>query len=460
MKRTLLTILTFTGTLSLFAQYQGFENWTSDSIPLLDEYQTGAMESYANFGTTTTYPSNDAQLGSTSIKLETNVNQNGDTVFGYFLSGDPDNGRPGQAIVGLSDVDSVIGYYKSNLLPNDSAVLLCQTTLNGATTGGGIFYFKGVQSAWTRFAFPALALSCDSMLFAIASGDPLNNFKGIPGSWIMVDNIQLKASNGTMAPIANHSFENWSTYSWEQPNDWNTSNIWALGESLLPAIKSGDFYSGSYAIELTTIQSTQHGDTIAGIATNGNINFGNMNGGQAIQVAPTLVEFYYKYAPVGIDTAFVVFQFSLNGTPIEIAGSGLLATSNYTYFSQPLNSMTVDTVLIMMFSGENPGSKLKVDAIDLTFPVGVSDLLKVEKIVSYPNPATDKLNIKFSITENSDVSIRLVDIQGRELTKRSLGHLNSGEYLQLFDTQDFNSGSYFIEFTLGDKKVINKFIIQ
>ena len=39
------------------------------------------------------------------------------------------------------------------------------------------------------------------MLFAVASSDAMNDFNGVPGTWIQVDNIQLKSATGTLNEI-------------------------------------------------------------------------------------------------------------------------------------------------------------------------------------------------------------------------------------------------------------------
>jgi len=460
MKKILLILIFIVSGLLVKSQsyFQGFENWYSDTVTVLDDYQTSTIESYMNNVMTTTRQ-NDAVIGSYSIKLEVALTANNDTVFGYFLSGDPDNMSPGQAVA-LSNVDSLIGYYKSNIQANDSSLVLCSITDNGVQTGGGMFYFKGVQSTWKRFAFAVNAASADSMLIAFAAGDPINDFSGIPGSWIMLDNIFLKSSTGTTSNIVNYSFENWSDESVEIPANWSTTGIYTIGAPISAAKSTTDKHSGNSAIELTTVIIPQWNDTLAGMATNGIFGNNGMGGGEAYTGMPNGIEFYYKYAPVGNDTGFVSIVFKKAGVPFAYAGSSIGgAASSYTHYSSPLNLMMApDSVLITLYSGDNPGTILKVDDIKFLFPVGENEIVNVMQLVSYPNPATDQINLKFDLKSDSKVCVKLTDVSGKTIEIRELGDLNSGNYYESFNTSNYSAGIYFIELTANNKVIQHKFI--
>lgn len=446
MKKIYITLVSVLATINAVAQFQGFENWSSQSTSILDLYQNGNSATI----------SNDAQLGSKSIKLETTFSNN-DTLFAFIMSGDIDNGIPTQS-VSLTNVDSIVGYYKSDILPNDSALMVVQTKYLGALTSFKTNYFKGTHSTWTRFSFSINALTVDSILMGCASADPINNSKGKPGSWIMLDNIQLKAANGSMSPVDNHSFENWTTHTVEKPIGWSTTSDLAVGSPTLPVVKSTDAFAGNYAIELSAVNTM--GGPLKGIATNGTFGTGAAVGGQSVTIAPTQISFQYKYAPVGLDTAVVIFDFYNNGVLVERKGGQLHTASNYSLVAQSLTTTTVDTVLITLFAGNNIGSKLKVDEINLLFPVGITEMVKVEKIVAYPNPATDQLNLKFSIKQANEVTILVKDINGKIIDSRQLGNINEGEHYQTLQTNNYSSGLYFIDFVIGQNKVSNQFIIE
>lgn len=464
MKKLLLSLSILATGYGAFAQYEGFENWTQNSVLNLDGYETSVNDLGA-FGNNAVSREMDAVDGTYSIKLQSILSPGGDTATGYFISGDPQAFTPGQQVT-INNVDSVIGYYKYDILANDSVTFIPVTFFMGTPTGPSSmspFYItSGTQSTWKRFAFYIGASFADSLLIGAATGDPLNGYNGKPGSWIQFDKIQLKSSTGAIQNIENFSFENWTPITWDEPNGWVTSNQWAIGSPTLPAVKSTDMYSGSFALELNTIVG-QFGDTIEGIVTNGMFGQSNLVGGVSYTSQPDAVNFYYKYTPSGTDTAWASIVFKSGGNPISYGGAQITSnTSSYTLYSNSLSWApgTPDTLLMAFGAGRNPGSKFMIDHIDFTFPVGINENIKVDRIVIYPNPTTDVLNIRFELKQDNKVSARLLDITGKILTSKSFGNLNSGVYNESFNTSNFSSGVYFIEFSIGEEKVINRFLVK
>jgi hypothetical protein len=460
MKKTLLSLSILLTGYCGFAQYEGFENWTQGSVLTLDDYETSANELGA-FGNLPTSRVTDAVDGTYSIKLETVVIPSGDTVFGYFVSGDPEAQTPGQTVT-LVNVDSITGYYKYDILAGDSSIILAGTSMTGlGTTGGGTFTISsGTQSTWKRFAYYIGATSADSLFLAVATGNPLAEYPGKIGSWIMYDNIQLKSSTGTTQNIINHSFENWSTITWDDLDNWSTSNQWVIGESSLPVKKTTDAYAGTYALELELF-STSEGDTAWAAVTNGIFGHSQLEGGAPFTSSPTGFEFYYKYIPSGIDTAWVSFEFKKTGFPSQHAGTILYNTANsYTLYSGFVPNVTPDSLLIQIQAGKNIGTNLKIDNINFIYPVSVNDNIKIDRLESYPNPTSDILNLRFELKNSNIVTANLLDITGKVLSSKSFGNLASGTYNESFNTSSYTSGIYFIEFTIGNEKIVNRFIVK
>lgn len=460
MKKTLLSLFTLLTVSSVYSQYEGFENWTQNSVLQLDDYQTSLNEGGAFLGNT--IQSTDAYSGTYSLRLETVLAPAGDTAFGYIVSGDPDAFTPGQP-TGLNNVDSIIGYYKYDVMSGDSITFLPVTFFAGTPTGpasGEPFYITGTQTTWKRFAFYIGASVTDSLLFAVATGDPLNDFNGIPGTWIQIDDIQLKSSFGTTSNILNNSFENWTPVLWDELVNWKSTNQYYIGEPVLPVNKTTDANSGTYALQLDMFL-TSDGDTAWSVITNGEFSNNGPTGGVPYTSSPIGVEFYYKYLPSGADTASFSIEFKETGQPSQWAGTQIFGTtSTYTLFSGFVPAITPDSMLINIGAGRNPGSQLKIDDINFVFPVGLNEVLSVEKLVAYPNPVKDVLNLRFNLKQDKDISIRLLDVTGKELIRQDLGSLSSGVYNQQFNTSNYNSGIYFIEFVIDGEKMVERFVIQ
>ncbi|HWA07319.1 MAG TPA: T9SS type A sorting domain-containing protein, partial [Ignavibacteria bacterium] len=62
---------------------------------------------------------------------------------------------------------------------------------------------------------------------------------------------------------------------------------------------------------------------------------------------------------------------------------------------------------------------------------------------NYPNPFNPVTKITFSIPENAYVSLRVYDIQGREVAVLADSEYYSGSYEVSFDASSLASGVYF-----------------
>lgn len=79
----------------------------------------------------------------------------------------------------------------------------------------------------------------------------------------------------------------------------------------------------------------------------------------------------------------------------------------------------------------------------------------------FPNPTNELLNIGFVISNNSDVSISLVNFLGHELRKVQNGKLmNVGNYNIQTSVTDLPVGTYFIIFNVSGKVITKKLIIN
>jgi len=168
MKKFLLLIIVIVVAKVSFSQNYDFENWTSDTLLKLDDYQT-TIDDWGVLGEDAIVRSTDSYSGTYSVYLET-VETEFDTISGYFFNGDPETYEDGHESP-VSLIDSIVGYYKCDVMPGDSAILLFIPKYNGAPTGGGVFHFTGTQSNWTRFSFPVNAAIADSFIFAAASSN-------------------------------------------------------------------------------------------------------------------------------------------------------------------------------------------------------------------------------------------------------------------------------------------------
>ncbi|MEO8886068.1 MAG: T9SS type A sorting domain-containing protein [Mucilaginibacter sp.] len=77
-----------------------------------------------------------------------------------------------------------------------------------------------------------------------------------------------------------------------------------------------------------------------------------------------------------------------------------------------------------------------------------------------PNPVTDQINLKYAITRNSSVSIKMTDILGNEVFAVTYSGVEPGPHSFPYAINNkFNKGFYFIRVVAGTESVIKRISI-
>ncbi len=80
----------------------------------------------------------------------------------------------------------------------------------------------------------------------------------------------------------------------------------------------------------------------------------------------------------------------------------------------------------------------------------------------YPNPVSTQLNLSFSINKASNVTVKIMDILGNEMTTLLSEYFDTGDdpYIVSFDIASrLNSGFYFIRVSVGSEIVTKRISI-
>lgn len=102
-------------------------------------------------------------------------------------------------------------------------------------------------------------------------------------------------------------------------------------------------------------------------------------------------------------------------------------------------------------------------AIRLNFDIslGINDLDgEISKVKSYPNPATDYIQIDFSTKSGEYVSLRVYDMTGKMIIDKAIGNVPTGDQHLRIDLNGINSGMYFYELQQGKSVITDKFIVR
>jgi hypothetical protein len=476
MKRIILSLTTSLVLSVTFAQTVpngGFENWTNTFFYHEPNFGiTSNLQCFYNLQTGNVQRTNDAFAGNYAAKLITMESDN-DTIPGIILIGTPN----GSAINGGIPInvrpDSLKCYAKFNIQPNDTASIIVGFRKTGFVDPIGFaqLTFTGVQNSYLEYKaliFWADTFTVPDTLFSIFASSLLNDIPVTPGSELFIDNVGFTGAVG--AP--NTDFENWTTVESLEPDNWWTPNFALINQT--PCVtQSTDAYSGNYALRIENVLSAGL-DTI-GFASNGYFINEDFAGGMPVLQNPVKVTGYYKYNPVGNDTALVgVFSSKYNASlgyseRLDSSLVKLTATNIYTYFEVPLyyNSWPIADTLNITFASGNfqydtsllvPGSVLLVDDIEVIYnPVGFEDVNLIASEQVYPNPANNVLYIKM-LNDALNQTFKLFDAKG------ALVFEGNCQYQQgmtaSIDISEVPQGLYFYQIIDGKHSLSGKLNIQ
>lgn len=433
MKKIIYVLSSFLFAATLAAQTStpngGFETWTTTNFEFPTGYEHSNRETFYRCGLFNAVKTTDAYNGSFALQLTT-IGCSADTSFGYIVNvSNPSGASPCTWTGGIpfSQMPSGIrGYYKSNIMAGDSAVILLVFKSGGICLGMYEVKFSGAQSVYTAFNYtfnPPLAVAPDTLIFAIASSDVFNNV-AVAGSMIQVDSLSL---TGVTQPAAlNGNFENWSAGSIEQLSNWYNYNNWD-GSGVA---KTTDMNSGTYAVELTTYQGDNNGVPRAssgGIGTGywQNNCWGSncLKGGYPFTNQVDTLAFYYKYAPLNNDTGVVSLNFKNGGTVFNSAAAFITSpASAYQYMKVGFNSAgTLDSIIVsFQSSGWNDttlasvGTVLKIDDVHFLSQASSGINSYGPNVIRsiYPNPSNGQF-----VVENVDAHdlVRVLNVFGQEV---------------------------------------------
>ncbi|MBA3682380.1 MAG: hypothetical protein H0W73_14650, partial [Bacteroidetes bacterium] len=364
MKKILLTLITlfFAGfTFSQSVPNGGFESW------IVNSYQNPKFFETSNYKLDNNVQSpvnatkvTDAYQGSYALKLTTMAVPTG-TSFAFFANGNPGT-NPTGGIPYSQKPTGIKFFYKSNIMPTDTAIFLAIFKKAGSVVGNYFYKIATTHTTYTLFnqtLSPALPVFPDTVIIASASS---NAFSGnaIPGNSLQLDSISFTGVAFQPANL-NGNFELWQTETDYKLNGWNVSGGFQ---------RTTDAYTGNYALELQTDPpgfgdgQVQVGRAMTGMPTQTTTLGGTPYSGQI-----DTMFFYYKYLPSNpTDSARIFVNFKKNFVYLSNANALLPQAPTYTLKKIPWNlAIAPDTMVISIESSKWPvqnsfvGADFKID---------------------------------------------------------------------------------------------------
>lgn len=428
----------------------GFENWTTVTSNHPTNYDFNSNRDKLgvfNINKTTGY------TGNFGVELKT-VSLDG-IRMAYMLNENPQSEDPSTWRGGIpyNQIPTGFqGYYKYNQASGDQGMVIITFSKNGTKIGVYFANLGGLHTEYTPFNFtfsPALTQTPDSVIIAFAS----SGFSGaVEGSTLAIDNISFTGV-ASQPVLMNGDFEQWTDVVIESLNDWLNHNY---DDNQMK--KTTDAHKGNFALELKTFLGEEGdrpkaspGHTMTGYYQdhcNGNCY---PQGGYPFTNQNDVLEFYYKYSPVGTDQAEVALYFKKKNSGRDgwYGYASLPATSQYTLAEVPINiDFIPDTVIVQFMSSRggdlvsmaNIGSTLKVD--DVCFrsqKTGLHNLITKEFNI-HPNPVDKSFNLPNNLAIDE---IIITDVRGSKVlnvknTNKNIdvSMLQRGVYFVILNTKD------------------------
>lgn len=124
----------------------------------------------------------------------------------------------------------------------------------------------------------------------------------------------------------------------------------------------------------------------------------------------------------------------------------------------PTGDIYVSTSRTLHLPGYHHIFKVKIT------PTGMEDYSnsepKVELYQNYPNPFNGETTIKYFIEKESNVTLKIMDMLGRELSVIDKGNKEPGEHEVVFENKNFPEGFYIYSLQIGNKTWVKKMVIE
>lgn len=473
MKKTILSLLLASVSVLSNAQTtianNSFENWYNFAVKdSLDHWRTSTQQ-YQESGSleiNNTYQINDAYAGTSAVHLETILyydegTMQNDTAFGYIVKENADD-MGFQGFPYSDTVDVFKCWYRCGIESGDMALIIIELKKNGTVYASATFPVTGNMASWTELTVPIIggaAEEPDSVFIGVASSDPFTPGVATPGSWIEIDEMSFEFNAGSVvpSPIPNGGFENWTYETISLPQSWYTFDQLVYNMvDVQGATQSSDAAHGNFSLQLeTTFEYAML--TFPVIATNGYFDqtVDSIVGGSPFYAQPDQIGGAYQFLPTFDDTAWVYVDFWNSGSGNHtLYIDTLLETSDWTNWSIDLDfTEAPDSVLIVFWGGQVPGSVLLLDNIHFTGGDLKIENEKSNKEVSiYPNPAQEFI----TISNTSWQVIRMFDASGKMIYLNS----NNENYNLVISLEDFENGTYMVQIVSDGKIQTEKLIIS
>lgn len=91
--------------------------------------------------------------------------------------------------------------------------------------------------------------------------------------------------------------------------------------------------------------------------------------------------------------------------------------------------------------------------------VGIKEIKSQMEFSMFPNPASDLLNLNYTLWSEAQVGISIMDMSGKIIYSEKTRRSPAGDYKQTLDIGQFKEGNYILVLRVNNQTINNKFII-
>lgn len=143
----------------------------------------------------------------------------------------------------------------------------------------------------------------------------------------------------------------------------------------------------------------------------------------------------------------------------SIAATSQVQKSDTTYLHY--NRLKKDRNVLKNFHVTLPVIKTYGTMPAKTVSTAILDDKLLSNVQVYPNPVTDQINLKYTLSRPSNVNIKIMDVLGNEVVTLFAQHVDKGGEQKFTSSisNKMNSGFYFVRIVVGTESVIRRISI-
>ena len=172
----------------------------------------------------------------------------------------------------------------------------------------------------------------------------------------------------------------------------------------------------------------------------------------------------YDSKNIIVGTELGVYASNLNGSNWQPEFNGLPTTPVLTLNQELVYDLNGDCYILYAGTygkGSYASASLSPSGCQIpkgNFSTGTGNpIAKLNGELSlFPNPASDQLNIRFTLTKQSDAQLLIYDMSGKVVEDRYLGLLTAGEQQQGLTVTSLKNGQYIVVLRTDDSQLVKK----